>query len=205
MDFQTIKVSLRQDLGKKATKALRKNNEVPCVLYGGGENIHFYAAENDFRKIIFTPNVYLVNLDLEGKEYKAILKDAQYHPVKDNLLHLDFLQIFDEKAVTIGVPVQLNGLAAGVLAGGKMQLIKRKLTVKALIPNLPSRLDINVDNVVLGGNIKVGELSFDDLELLDPKSDVILTVKLTRAAKGASEEEGGEGTEGTEGTTESAE
>ncbi len=206
MKHQKIKVSLRKELGKKATKALRKNKCVPCVLYGGGKNIHFFAEERDFRHIVYTPNVYLVELNIDGEIYNATLKDIQFHPVRDNILHIDFFQIFEGKKITVEIPIKLNGLAEGVKEGGKMQIIRRKLKVKAFAADLPDQLEINVENVKLGRNIKIAELSYDNLEMLDKKTDVVLTVNLTRAAKGAAEdeEEGveGEGEKETENTKE---
>ncbi len=195
-----IKGNLRTDLGKKATKQLRKDGNVPCVVYGQGENVHFYAPENEFKKIVFTPNVYLIKLSIDGKEFDAIIKDQQFHPVTDTILHMDFLQFNAEKPLTIKVPVVTEGFAAGVKKGGKLQLNTRRLTVSAMCADIPDSLNIDVTNIDLGRTLKVGELSFENLTLTDAASTVIASVKLTRAARGAMLE-GEEGAEGAEAGT----
>ena len=169
----------------KALKAIRKNNGVPCVLYGGAENIHFTVPVEGLRNLVYTPHIYTVNLSIDGKEVKAIMKDIQFHPVKDNILHVDFYQINEEKPIVMEVPVQLEGLAEGVKAGGKLALQMRKLKVKALYTSIPEKLTINVSHLALGKTIKVGELSYEGLELLNAKEAVVCAVKLTRAARGA--------------------
>jgi len=177
--------SKREGTGKKAAKAFRKEGLVPCVLYGGEEVVHFTVTKDGIRKLIYTPNVYLVDLTIDGKACKAILKDSQYHPVSDELLHADFLQIFEDKPIIMEVPVILNGLAEGVKAGGKLSLEMRKLKVRSLYKNLPDILNVSVENLGLGKTIQVGALSFDNLELLNAKDNVVAAVKLTRAARGA--------------------
>ena len=184
-----IKAVKRQDVGKKATKLLRREEGVPGVLYGGKEVIHFSTTENEMRKIIFTPHVYLVELNVEGKKYDAIIKDLQFHPVEDNLLHVDFLQIFDDKPIIIDIPVQIEGLAEGVKSGGKLQLEQRKLRVKGLTKDLPDNLLIDVSGLDLGKSLQVGELDFPNLEMLNAKNMVIVSVKLTRAARAATEKQ----------------
>ena len=189
--MQTIEINgtVRADLGKKATKALRAEGKVPCVIYGGDENIHFTASEAEFRKIIYTPNVYIITINVDGKAYPTILQDSQFHPVKEQLLHADFLLVKEDKPVVIEVPVKLNGFAEGVRAGGKLQLEKRKLKVRALAKDLPDTLDINIDNIGLGKTVQVGELSFDNVELLNAKNAVVVAVRLTRAARAAAQQE----------------
>ena len=177
--------SKREGTGKKAAKAFRKEGLVPCVLYGGGENVHFSVTKEGIRKLIYTPEVFIVNLTIEGKSCSAILKDSQYHPVTDELLHADFLQISEDKPVTIEIPVVLEGLAEGVKAGGKLSLEMRKLKVKGLYKNFPEKLVVNIENLGLGKTIQVGNLSFENLELLNAKDNVVAAVKLTRAARGA--------------------
>ncbi|MBE6287888.1 MAG: 50S ribosomal protein L25/general stress protein Ctc [Mediterranea massiliensis] len=169
----------------KALKTIRKNNSVPCVLYGNGENVHFTVTNEGLRNLVYTPHIYVVNLDIDGKQVKAIMKDIQFHPVKDTILHVDFYQITEEKPIVMEVPVQLEGLAEGVKAGGKLSLQMRKLKVKALYNNIPEKLVINVAHLGLGKTIKVGELNFDNIELLNAKDAVVCAVKLTRAARGA--------------------
>ena len=187
-----IKGSVRTDIGKKATRELRKNNGVPCVLYGvkKDENglpvaTHFTVTVEGLRKLVYTPNIYLVNFDIDGTVVTAIMKDIQFHPVSDAILHVDFLQVEENKAIVMEVPVQLEGLAEGVRAGGKLALQIRKLKVKALYNAIPERLVIDVTSLGLGKTIKVGELSYEGLELINAKDAVVCAVKLTRAARGA--------------------
>ncbi len=163
----------------------RKEGEVPCVLYGGDEVVHFNVTKEGIRKLIYTPEIFLVNLTIGGKTCNAVLKDMQFHPVTDNLLHVDFYQVIAERPITMEVPVVLEGLAEGVKAGGKLSLELRKLKVKGLYNNIPEKLTINVENLGLGKSIQVGNLSFDNLELMNAKNNVVCAVKLTRAARGA--------------------
>ena len=180
-----LKGTLRDGIGKKAAKAYRVENLVPCVLYGGDEVKHFNVTTDGIRKLVYTPEVYIVSLDLGGKAVTAILKDLQFHPVSDQLLHADFLQVTDKDPITIEIPVVLEGLAEGVKAGGKLSLEMRKLKVRGLYKNFPEKLTINIEALGLGKTIQVGALSFPDLELLNAKDNVVCAVKLTRAARGA--------------------
>lgn len=185
-----IKGTKRTDLGKKATKQLRNEEQVPCVIYGGEEVIHFSAPEKEFKKIIFTPNVYIVNVNVDGTTFPCILQDKQFHPVDDSMLHADFLQISEDKPVNIEIPVELSGFAEGVKAGGKLQLEKRKLKVRGLAKNLPDTLKIDITNLGLGKTIQVGALSYDNIELTTAKNAVVVAVKLTRAARAAAQQAG---------------
>ncbi|MDR0893117.1 MAG: 50S ribosomal protein L25/general stress protein Ctc [Mediterranea sp.] len=170
----------------RALKEIRKNGGVPCVLYGNGKEVtHFTVTNEALRSLVYTPHIYVVDLDIDGKKVNAILKDIQFHPVKDNILHVDFYQIDESKPIVMEVPVQLEGLAEGVKAGGKLALQMRKLKVKALYNVIPERLMINVSHLGLGKTVKVGELSYEGLELLSAKDAVVCAVKLTRAARGA--------------------
>ena len=180
-----IKGSVRSDLGKKATRELRKNGQVPCVVYGGESVTHFTAPVEAFRGLIYTPNIYIVDLIIDGKACKAVLKDVQYNCVSDAIEHIDFLEVNDKKPVSISIPVKLNGLAEGVRQGGKLVLKIRKIRVKGLIAKLPDLLEIDVTNLGLGKAIKIQDLSFDGLEILDAKNIVVATVKMTRAALNA--------------------
>jgi large subunit ribosomal protein L25 len=177
--------SKRDGVGKKAAKAYRKEGLVPCVLYGGEDVTHFTVTKDGIRKLIYTPEIHIVDLTIDGKAYSAILKDSQYHPVSDELLHVDFQQIFENKPVVIEIPVVLEGLAEGVKAGGKLSLEMRKLKVKGLYKNFPENLVINIESLGLGKTIQVGKLQFDNLEILNAKDNVVAAVKLTRAARGA--------------------
>ena len=182
-----LKGEIRDDFGKKAAKAYRAGSLIPCVVYGGhdGENLNFVIKNADVRNLIYTPEVFLVNLDLGEKKMQAIVKEVQYHPVKDTILHIDFLHVFDTEPVVIEIPVRLEGLAAGVRAGGKLSLDMRKLKVKALPAKLPEVLVVNVEKLELGKSIQVGQLNFEGLEILNAKNAVICRVQLTRAARGA--------------------
>lgn len=184
--MKTIEISgsLRETLGKKESNQIRKSEQVPCVLYGGGDNIHFSLKINDVKKIIYTPEIYLVNLEIAGKTYASLIKDVQYHPVNDSVLHIDFYQTMEGKKIDIKIPVKLEGLSEGVKAGGKLSLQLRKLKVRGEVKNIPDALAIDVTNLGLGKAIKVGTLAFDHLEVLDPKNSVVVMVKSTRASKG---------------------
>ncbi len=182
-----LKATERKNLGKTSSKALRNGDAIPAVLYGKANEallVHFEVEREAVRKLIYTPEIFLVNLDIDGKEYKAILKDVQTHPVTDRVLHLDFLFVAEDKPVVIDVPVVLDGLAEGVRAGGKLSLDLRKLKVKALYNAIPEKLHVNVEKLALGKSIQVGQLHFEGLELLNAKNNVVCRVQLTRAARG---------------------
>ncbi|MDH6356907.1 50S ribosomal protein L25/general stress protein Ctc [Parabacteroides sp. PF5-9] len=178
-------IEARSSAQKRSLKSLRKNKELPAVLYGGNEVVHFSITSDAVRGLIYTPEVHLVDLEIDGKKRMAIVKDMQFQPVTDELLHMDFQEISADKPVVIEVPVALQGYAEGVKAGGKLTLRMRKLRVKALYNNLPEKLIINVDNLGLGKSMQVGELTFEGLELMNAKNAVVCTVQLTRAARGA--------------------
>ncbi len=182
-----IKGTKRVAGGKKAAKALRATGMVPCIIYGGEDEVSFAVAEKDFQNLIYTPNIYIVNVNIDGDQRQAILKDIQFHPVSGKIIHVDFLQIFDNKPVVIALPVKLVGNSEGVRAGGKLQLEMRKLNVKGLPGQLPDVLEIDITNLGLGKVIKVGELKFDNIEVLNAKNAVVVAVKLTRAARAAAE------------------
>ena len=183
-----LKGALRSDLGKKATSTLRVDQKVPCVLYGGEKNVHFSVVEKDLAKLLYTPNVYIVKIDVEGKIYDAVMREIQFHPVTDRVLHIDFYQITEDKPVVIEVPVKLKGFAEGVQAGGKLTQVIRKLKVKALSANLPGEVVLDVTTLGLGKSIKVKELSFENFEVVNAKEVVIAQIKLTRAARAAAQE-----------------
>ena len=170
---------------KRALKAMRKNNEIPAVLYGGEKVTHFTVTKESVRKLVYTPEIFAVELTIDGNTTMAIVKDIQFQPVSDAILHMDFLEIFDNKPVTMEVPVVLEGHAEGVKAGGKLSLQMRKLKVKAVYTAIPEKLFINVDSLGLGKSIQVGALQFEGLELMNAKNAVVCAVQLTRAARGA--------------------
>jgi large subunit ribosomal protein L25 len=180
-----LKGTVRTDLGKKATKAERVVDNVPCVLYGTAENVHFTTTVSEIRKLVYTPEVYVVNLEIEGKVTTAIMKALQFHPVTDKVLHLDFLAISEDKPVIVNLPVKLEGLAEGVKAGGKLALEMRNLKVKGLYTQIPENIVIDVTELGLGKSIQVAKVSVPNLEILNAKNAVVAQVKLTRAARGA--------------------
>lgn len=177
--------SLRETLGKKATKVVRKEESIPCVLYGMGENIHFLVTASAVRKLVYSPDIFGVELTINGKMHNAVVKDLQFHPVSDKVLHMDFLEVNTAKPIVMEVPVKLEGLAEGVKAGGKLTQEMRKLKVKATYDKIPEVLTIDVTELGLGKTIQVGALSFEGLEVLSAAMNVVASVKLTRAAKGA--------------------
>ena len=181
----------REALGKKASKALRKEGLVPCNLYGLAEQDgkpvakSFAIAMTELRKIIYTPHIYVINLNIDGESHTAILKDIQFHPVTDAVLHVDFLEVNDQKPITIGIPVKLTGLAQGVRDGGRMNLSIRKIEVKAPYQQIPEHLDIDVTALQIGKSIKIGQLSFEGLEIVTGKEVIVCSIKMTRAALSA--------------------
>ena len=181
----------RTDLGKKASKALREEGLVPCNIYGEAQEdgkpmaMAFAIPMSELRKIVYTPHIYVINLNIDGAHHTAILKELQFHPVTDALLHVDFLEVNDQKPITIGIPVKLVGLAQGVRDGGRMNLSIRKINVTAPYQVIPEHLDIDVTKLKIGKSIKVGELSYEGLELATSKDVVVCSIKMTRAASTA--------------------
>ena len=205
--MKTISISAerRTELGKKSTRDLRKIDHVPCVMYGGAEVIHFHAHENDFRHIVYTPSAYIVEIVLDGKTHKAVLQELQFNPVNDKLTHLDFVEVFDDKQVTVEIPIKLTGAAIGLKDGGKPRQRRRVLKVRGLVEHLPDVLEIDITDVAIGDVIKIGDLQYDNLEILDPARSMIFAVVSSRVSKGmeieeveVEAEEGEEGEEGAE-------
>lgn len=210
MKVYQLSAEPRTDLGKKAAKSVRKENKIPVVLNGGEVITLPYAAElqpgekiveigngkglittdlqvtqEAVRKLVYTPDIFAIELELNGKKRMAVLKDLQFHPVKDTILHMDLLEVNDKKPVTIEVPVKLEGHAEGVKAGGKLTLSMKKIKVRAIYTQIPERVVINVDNLGLGKTLQIGDLHFEGLELVNAKNAVVCAVQLTRAARGA--------------------
>lgn len=181
----------RETVGKKASKLMRKEGLIPCNLYGEKfvdgkpEALSFSIPMTELRKAIYTPHIYVLNLTIDGKEHKAIMKELQFHPVTDAVLHVDFLEISEEKPITVGIPVKLNGLAVGVRNGGKLNLSIRKINVTAPYKQIPEVLDIDVTNLELGKSIKVGQLNFDGLKIATSPEVIVCSVKATRASRSA--------------------
>lgn len=179
----------REAVGKKATKALRKEGFIPCNLYGEAKDangkpaaLSFCSSFNELRKLIYTPHIYVVKLVIDGEAHTAIMKEIQFHPTTDAPLHVDFYEVNDQKPITIGIPVKLTGLAQGVRDGGRMNLSIRKIEVTAPYQQIPEHLDVDVTSLTIGKSIKVGQVSFEGLELATSKDVVICSVKMTRAA-----------------------
>ena len=185
----TIKGSERESVGKVATKALRNAGAVPCVLYGGDQAVHFSAEEKAFKNLVYTPNAHTVVIDLgNGKSFNAILQDIQVHPVSDKILHIDFFQLFDNKEITMEVPVKIVGTSKGVLAGGVLRLNTRKLKVKALPSNLPDFVEADITPLEMGNKLYVTKLVSDKYKLMHPDNTVVCQVRISRAAMKAAEE-----------------
>ena len=195
-----VKGQKRADIGKKAAKAMRKEGLIPCNIYGEAKDengaplaMSIACPMSELRKIVYTPHIYVIKLVLDGEEHTAILKELQFHPVTDALLHVDFYEVNDQKPITIGIPVKLVGLAQGVRDGGRMNLSIRKINVTAPYQVIPEHLDIDVTELKIGKSIKVGDLSFEGLELATSKAVVVCSIKMTRnaqlAAQAAAEEE----------------
>ncbi len=191
-----IKGQSREGLGKKATRELRKANGIPCVLYGVEKDANglptaksFFVTNEEVRNLVYTPDIYVVNLTIDGTAVKAIMKDIQFHPVKDNILHIDFYQVTENKPIVMNVPVKLTGLAAGVKAGGRLEQILRRVKVRALYTNMPEKVELDVTPLTIGKTIKIGDVNIEGLELVNPKEAVICGVMVTRSAKTAEEGE----------------
>ncbi|THG54724.1 MULTISPECIES: 50S ribosomal protein L25/general stress protein Ctc [Muribaculum] len=210
MKTYTLKAEARTDFGKKAAKAIRVENKIPVVLNGGevfalpftgtlkpGEKLveigngkalittDLLVNADDVRKLVYTPDVFAIELDVNGEKRNAVLREIQFHPVKDTILHIDFLEVFNNKPVVVEVPVKLEGHAEGVKAGGKLTLSMKKLKVKAIYTEIPERVVVNIDNLGLGKTLQVGDLHYEGLELVNAKNAVVCAVQLTRAARGA--------------------
>lgn len=188
MEKVSLSGSVRKNVGKKDAKLMRREGLIPCVVYGNKEQVHFSVKENDIKKIVFTPNVYLIDLDVDGKKVQAILKDVQIHPVTDRVLHADFQEVVEGKKVKVDIPIHIKGLSIGVKNGGKLVQNFRKLTAEALADNLPDVVDIDVTDVKIGGKIRVGEIDIQEVSFLNPEAAVVVAVQMARGAKGNEDE-----------------
>lgn len=191
-----VKGQKRTDLGKKASKAMRKEELVPCNLYGEAVNadgqpvaLSIACPMSELRKVVYTPHIYVIKLNIDGEIHTAIMKELQFHPVSDALLHVDFYEINEEKPITVGIPVKLNGLAQGVRDGGRMNLSIRKINVTAKYQQIPEHLDIDVTDMKIGKSIKVGDLSYEGLEMATSKNVIVCSIKATRKSIAASNAE----------------
>ena len=183
MKSLTIKGSKRESVGKSATKALRNAGRVPCVLYGGGEPLHFSADERAFKNLVYTPETHTVVIELEdGSKHNAIMQDIQFHPVSDKILHVDFFRLFPDKEVTVSVPVKTEGVAPGIIKGGSLSKVLKKLKVKATPSNLPDAVFVDINKLDIGDKVYVSELRNDQYKLMHPDNVVVVQVKMSRAA-----------------------
>jgi large subunit ribosomal protein L25 len=197
MKTLAINVKERGNVGKTNTRALRNQGNVPCVLYGGEKQVTFYAHENDFRKLVYTPDTFIVELSIDGTVTKAIMQDIQFHPVTDKILHIDFLEIFDNKAITVSIPVILNGTAIGVKNGGNLMFRRSKIITKGLVANLPNSIELNIEHLNIGMFTYIKDITIEGCELVAPGNSVVVGVKTARAAvEEEVEEEVEEGAEG---------
>ena len=175
----------REGVGSKDAKILRADGNVPCVLYGGKETIHYHSTESIFKELLYTGDAHIVNLNVEGVEKKCVLKEAQFHPVSDMLLHVDFLEIFDKKEVVLEVPVKLEGQAPGVLKGGQVYLKSKKLKVKAIPANLPDYVTVNISKLDLGKAIKVKEIKPEGFQIVTPEQVSVVSIIIPRSLRSA--------------------
>ena len=185
----TIKGSERENVGKKATKAVRDAGMVPCVIYGGNQPVHFVADERAFKDLVYTPNAHTVVIELgNGKSFNAVLQDIQVHPVSDKILHIDFFQIHEDKEITMEVPVKVIGNSKGVMAGGDLRMNNRKLKVKALPKNLPDFVEADITPLEMGNKLYVTKVPTPNFKIMHPDNTVICQVKISRAAMKAAQE-----------------
>ncbi len=206
MKALTIKGTKRESVGKVSTRALRNADQVPCVIYGGDETLHFAAKENDFTKLVYTPDVYTVVIKLDnGDSIRAILQDIQFHPVTDRILHIDFYQIFDDREITLDIPVRTVGTPAGVRAGGVLLIMNRSLQVRALPDNMPDFFEVDISGLKIGDMLDISIIDQKDFEILAEENAPICQVRTSRTVVEDDEDDEEEGEEGEEGAEASEE
>ena len=183
-----IKATKRADFGKKAAKAFRREGQIPCILYGGGEEVAFTVDTKSVKPLIYTPNSFIVNIEIDGKVEQAVMREVQFHPVREQILHIDFYRVQEGKPVAIAIPVRLTGNAEGVKVGGKLALSALKLTVKAMVDQLPDEIVVDVTPLKVGQTIFVGDLQFEGLQFVTPATTAVCAVRVTRASRAASQQ-----------------
>ncbi len=188
-----LKVTRRTALGKKDSNLLRRKGQVPCVLYGGKENLHFSAEKSEFKDLVYTNRVFVTHLNLDGKVHKAIMKEIQFHPVSDEINHIDFIEVADDKPIIVELPLEISGNSPGIRAGGKLKQRKKYLKVKGLIKNLPEVLNVDITPLNIGQSVLAGDLNYENIEVLEIKSALVVGVISSRAAAKGAEGEGAEG------------
>ena len=189
MKTLAINVKKRDKVGKSNTRSLRNQGNVPCVLYGGEKQVTFYAHENDFRKLVYTKDTFVVELNINGDVINAVMQDIQFHPVSDKILHIDFLQVFDDKPVTVSLPVNLEGISKGVKNGGNLLFRRPKIITKGLVSNLPDAININIEDLAIGMFIYIKDINIEGCEFLAPPNSVVVGVKTARTAIEVEEED----------------
>jgi large subunit ribosomal protein L25 len=203
MKTVSLSGSPRENVGKKGANTLRKEGSIPAVVYGGKEQLHFSILENEAKKLVFTPNVYLIEIDVNGKKFKAILQETQVHPVTDRILHLDFLEVKENSPFKLNLPVRLEGFSKGVRNGGNLSQNFRTLKVMGLLKDMPEAVKIDITSLKIGEKIRVLDLNIPGLKFSDPENAVVVGVLTARAVieeeEEEEEEESAEGAEGTEG------
>ncbi|HOZ31082.1 MAG TPA: 50S ribosomal protein L25/general stress protein Ctc [Bacteroidales bacterium] len=182
-----INASLRNDVGKKASKKIRREDNIPCVIYGGGKTLHFFTSQSDIRKFVYTPEVMFADIKLDGKSYSAIVKDIQFHPVTDKIIHIDFYELNEAKKVKIKIPVHIIGSSVGVKAGGKLKQNMRKITVKAMMNDIPDKIEVDITELNIGDSIRIRDLKSDKLEFVDTKTNIVVTIISMRGIIAAEE------------------
>ncbi len=196
MKSVSLSGSIRKNVGKKDASHLRTEGRIPAVLYGGAEQLHFHLSEIEMGKLVFSPNVYQYDLEIDGKPVKCVIQDIQFHPVTDRIVHIDFLELVDDKIVRIKLPVRLIGNSIGVRNGGKLRQNFRKLKVAGLPNALPESIEVNIEDLRIGQSIRVSDLNVEGVSFLDSQTQVVVGVKTARGAVDEDEEEGEEGEEG---------
>ena len=174
--------ALREHVGKKDAKALRREDKVPCVMYGKGEQIAFSVAQTQFDRIIFNPEPCFVEIDINGTKHSAMLKDIDFHPVTDIVYHADFYELSDDKPIVMSIPVHTTGTSVGVMKGGKLAYKQKRLNVKALPANMPNEILIDITNLDVAQRCKVQDIATENYEILNPKSSEVVVINSTRAA-----------------------
>lgn len=207
MEAVSMNGSIREDLGRKGSKAAREEGLVPCVMYGDGDPVHFLVDKRQFRQIVYTPNVYMVNMEIGGTTHQVFLKDAQFHPVSDEIIHADFFKPAKGQSFELKIPVRLQGTSPGVLNGGKLVKVYRKLLVKGTIDTFPDFIDVDISKLRIGMGVRVSEITIPGAELLDSPNNYVVNVKTARGAVDDLEEEEEEAEAAAEGeaTAEAAE
>ena len=193
--MKTLNISgkKRENVGKVSTKALRNAGFVPCVVYGGSEQpLHIALEEKALKDLVYTPNVYTVELDLEGDKISAVLQDIQFHPVTDRILHIDFVLLSDDRQVSLYVPVKTTGTSPGVMKGGNLRIVNRKVKIKAFPANLPDDISVDISNLEIGNKVYIEALRNDNYEFMHPDNMVVVDVKISRAAMKAAQEQASE-------------